>query len=165
MYPKRPRIDGFSYTGLHRYSLTICTRLRKPVFTDADLVATVLLTIRQCAETYTFAIFTYCFMPDHIHLVVGALSEAAELKRFVAKLKQLAGYAYKQKAGEFLWQPSYYDHVLRDDEETAKAVMYVLENPVRKGLVSSFDEFPFSGSDVFGIEELRGFWEQRRWQG
>ena len=78
----------------------------------------------------------------------------------MSKFKQLAGYAYKVRPGGFLWQPSYYDHVLRDDEETSTAVRYVLENPVRRGLVKSFENYPFSGSEVFSVEELRGFWEQ-----
>jgi REP element-mobilizing transposase RayT len=90
---------------------------------------------------------------------VRATTEAADLRNFVSKWKQVTGYAHRQRTGEFLWQPSYYDHVLRDDEETSRAVRYVLENPVRKGLVTTFDEYRFSGSDVFTAEELRGFWE------
>src|SRR5688572_8883696 len=58
-------------------------------------------------------------------------------RRVLFKWKQLAGYAHKRRTGELLWQPSYYDHVLRDDEETSSAVRYVLENPVRKGLVKT----------------------------
>jgi putative transposase len=159
MLPKRPRIHGFPYSGLHRYSLTICTKLRKPLFAEADVVGAVLFTLRQCAALHQFAILAYCFMPDHVHLVVSAITEDADLRMFISKWKQLAGYAYKQKTGEFLWQPSYYDHVLRDDEETSTAVRYLLENPVRKGLVKHFEDYMFSGSDVFNIDELRGFWE------
>jgi len=165
MLPKRARIHGFPYTGLHSYSLTIFTRLRKSFFTDADVVAAALLTIRQCAITHEFAVFAYCFMPDHVHLVVSATAEAADLRKFMSKWKQLSGYAHKRRSGEFLWQPSYYDHVLRDDEETSSAVRYVLENPVRSGLAKNFEDYPFSGSDVFSVEELREFWEQSVRQG
>ena len=56
--------------------------------------------------------------------------------------KQRTGYEFKQRTGESLWQESYFDHVLRDDEETNTAVKYVLENPVRKGLVTRFEEYP-----------------------
>ena len=104
-------------------------------------------------------------MPEHVHLVVSATAEAADLRKFMSKWKQLAGYAHKRRTGEFLWQPSYYDHVLRDDEETTRAVRYVLENPVRRGLVKNFEDFPLSGSDVFSVEELREFWDQSVRQG
>jgi len=97
-------------------------------------------------------------MPDHLHLVVAAEQHTADLREFVAQLKQLSGYAHKQHTGERLWQPSYYDHVLRDDEPTNRAVRYVLANPVRAGLVQNFEEYPFAGSAVFSVEELREFW-------
>jgi putative transposase len=159
MFPKRPRIAGFSYTGLHRYSLTICTQDRKRTFTDADTVASVLTTIRQSAEAHEFAVLAYCFMPDHVHLIVSALSERADLQKFVANWKQLSGFAYKQRTRASLWQPSYFDHVLRDEEETARAVRYVLENPVRKGIVVEFSDYEFSGSDVFSVDMLREYWQ------
>jgi putative transposase len=161
MFPKRARIDGFPYVGFHRYSLTICTNHRKPLFVDAEIVAAVLTTIRQWSATLDFAVFAYCFMPDHLHLVVSATSESADLQKYMRRWKQRSGYDYRQRTNEFLWQPSYFDHVLRDDEETARAVKYVLENPVRKGLVREFADYPFCGSDVFSLEELREFW---RWQ-
>jgi putative transposase len=159
MFPKRPRIAGFSYIGFHRYSLTICTSERKPLFSDAETVDAVLTTIRRSAEAHGFAVLAYCFMPDHVHLIVGASSESADLQKFVTNWKQLSGFAHKQRTRESLWQPSYFDHVLRDEEETSRAVRYVLENPVRKRMVAEFSEYKFSGSDVFGVDELREYWQ------
>jgi len=53
-----------------------------------------------------------------------------------------------------LWQPSFYDHVLRNDEDLPAVARYILNNPVRKGLVDHYTEYVFSGSLVFkdGIE-------------
>src|SRR5215211_801609 len=119
MFPRRPgRIHGFTYVGLHRYSATICTHLRRPLFATEDTVAPVLLTIRQCSAIFNFAIPGYCFMPDHLHLVLAAVDERADFQRFMANWKQRAGYQYKQRTREQLWQESYFDHVLRGDEET-----------------------------------------------
>ena len=71
MFPRRPgRVEGFSYVGLHRYSVTICTYLRTPAFADHAAVELALTHIRQCASVFEFAIHAYCFMPDHLHLVV-----------------------------------------------------------------------------------------------
>ena len=81
MFPKRPRIAGFSYIGFHRYSLTICTSERKPLFSDAETVDAVLTTIRRSAEAHGFAVLACCFMPDHVHLIVGASSESADLQK------------------------------------------------------------------------------------
>jgi REP element-mobilizing transposase RayT len=84
-------------------------------------------------------------MSDHLHLVLAATEERSDFRRFMANWKQRAGYQFKQQTGEFLWQESYFDHVLRDDEETQTATKYVLENPTRKGLVQRIEDYPYSG--------------------
>ena len=46
MFPRRPgRIPGFSYVGLHRYSVTICTYLRQSAFVTRDQVEPTLMSI------------------------------------------------------------------------------------------------------------------------
>ena len=49
-----------------------------------------------------------------------------------------------------LWHISYYDHILRKEEAIESVGLYILENPVRKGLVSDFSEYPFSRSFIQG---------------
>jgi len=39
-----------------------------------------------------------------------------------------------------------YDHVLRKEESIEGVARYILDNPVRKGLVSDYKEYPFSWS-------------------
>jgi REP element-mobilizing transposase RayT len=101
-------------------------------------------------------------MPDHVHIVSSATREHADLRKFVSSWKQRSGYEHKQRTGALLWQPSYFDHVLRDDEETWRAVRYILENPVRKGLVQNLSDYPFSGSDVYTLEQLADAWRDRQ---
>jgi hypothetical protein len=47
-----------------------------------------------------------------------------------------------------------YDRILRHDEATLSVARYILENPVRAGLVNSPDEYPFSGSIKFPVEQV-----------
>ena len=101
-------------------------------------------------------------MPDHLHLVLAASDERADFQRFMSNWKQRSGHGYKQRTSELLWQESYHDHVLRNDEETDRIVRYVLENPVRKGLVAKFDQYRFSGSDVYSKAQLKEFWQRKR---
>jgi hypothetical protein len=60
--------------------------------------------------------------------------------------KQKSGYWFRKNYNEDLWHISYYDHVLRKEESMGKVAFYILGNPVRKGLVSDFREYPFSRS-------------------
>jgi len=53
-----------------------------------------------------------------------------------------------------LWQRSYFEHVLRREEDVAGVVAYILGNPVRAGLCASPEEYPLLGSDRYSIREL-----------
>ena len=50
-----------------------------------------------------------------------------------------------------VWQPEFFDHVLRSSESYSEKWSYVYENPVRGGIVPHADEWPWQGE----IEELR----------
>ena len=47
-----------------------------------------------------------------------------------------------------LWQPGFFDHVLRNDESYSQKWEYVRQNPVRAGLVDRADEWPYQGKIV-----------------
>ena len=53
-----------------------------------------------------------------------------------------------------LWQEGYYDRVLRPEESEAMVARYIIENPVRAGLVTRPSDYPFVGSDEWSLEEI-----------
>ncbi len=106
-------------------------------------------------------------MPDHLHLLVSTEDDSNDLVRFVKAYKQKTGYWFRNRnaagglkaspttanrhaAGGLkaspttasLWQRSYHDHVLRRDEDVEQVVGYIMDNPVRAGLVETFNAFP-----------------------
>lgn len=159
-----PRIAEFDYVGLYRYFLTICTFERARVFVQPDLVAPVLEQFRRLAGRDGFALFAYCFMPDHLHLLVEGTQETSDLRRFVFTAKQSSGFTYKRAVGRRLWQEGYYDHVLRDEEATIVKARYIVENPVRAGFARTIQEYPFSGSDVYTLDQLAEAAQDSRWR-
>ena len=48
-----------------------------------------------------------------------------------------------------LWQDGYYERVLRKSEDVLAIIDYILDNPVRAGLVSRPLDYPFSWSCTF----------------
>lgn len=155
MHTKRPeRLKGFTYIGCCRYSLTFCTHFRGHVFVDAQVVDLVLLQILRAAGEEEFSVLAYCFMPDHVHLLVQGNSESSDARRLIKAAKQYAGYAYSQKYSQKLWQPWGFERVLRDDEASFAVARYVVENPVRAGLAKTVAEYPFVGSQVYELKDL-----------
>src|SRR5262245_32302344 len=157
MLPKRTRLKTFDYVGPYRYFLTFCTAHRERVFCSATTVDLVLAQILRAATEEAFEIVAYCFMPDHVHLLIEATAPNAEMKRFAKAAKQYAGFYYKQRTGKSLWQPSYYEHVLRDEEDTWSVARYIVENPLIAGLAQRADEYPFLGSCVVEKKDLLVF--------
>jgi len=153
-YKPVPRLKEFSYTGLHRYSLTICVRQRKPVFVSHESVELVLAQLVHTASRNQFAVIAYCFMPDHLHLLVESITDDSNLTEFVRVFKQCSSYHWKTAFGHHLWQRSYFEHVLRDDESPVKAARYILGNPLRAGMVESVEDYPFLGSMTMSLRDL-----------
>jgi REP-associated tyrosine transposase len=152
---RRPqRLKTFDYLGPHRYSLTFCTHFRERVFVDAAAVELVLSQFSRAASEQQFSVIAYCFMPDHVHLLVEGLSHDSDCKRFIKLAKQYAAYEFSKGRGKRLWQPWGFEHVLRDEELTHVVARYILENPVRAGLTNSVLDYPFVGSAVCDVKDL-----------
>jgi putative transposase len=153
--PRYPQhLPAFPYTGLYRYFLTFCTDRRRPAFRDAGAVDLVFMQILRAATEEAFAIIAYCFMPDHLHLLIEARSEASDGRRFITRAKQFSGFYYSARFRERLWQRYGYERVLRSTEDTRAVARYILENPLRAGLVSEPAQYPFLGSCEYRLQDL-----------
>ncbi len=93
-----------------------------------------------------FNLFCYCIMPNHVHFV-AQLSD--DLQPFNSIMKSIKNYSARQinkllnLQGHF-WQREYYDHVVRDGKEFERIISYVLENPVKAGLVDDWQQWPYT---------------------
>ena len=137
--------------------MTITTYRRTPWFRDVAVAKYCVGALKEAAGQESFRVYAYCFMPDHLHLLVGTGADA-DLIGFVKRFKQATGWWVRNRylAGSLkasptsLWQKSYHDHVVRSEEDLLQIAMYIVGNPVRAGLVGSSAHYPFSGSLVWG---------------
>jgi REP element-mobilizing transposase RayT len=109
--------------------------------------------LHACAR-YQLAAPAYVLMPDHIHLLWAGLAEGADQRLAMTYLRRHLNPALASAT----WQRQPYDHVLRDEERKrdaiAAAVHYLLENPVRAGLVACSGDYLFLGCCVAGYPDL-----------
>ena len=139
------RLPGFDYADpAHAYFLTMCARSGTP-FTDERLASEVVASLHWLRANRGLVIYAYVLMPDHLHLLVrprrgdrtvGALIGA--FKSFTTRQSWDLGHRGA------LWQPRFYDHVVDDHDEAIAIMRYILENPVRKGLVQMADDYRWS---------------------
>lgn len=151
-FPRRKhiRLPLTTYGDVSRVcSLTLAVRLRQPAFADQVLAQAAVAILNERVAAFGVRAYAYCIMPDHVRLILSP-SEQCDLHRFVGTYKNLVQRAawvggYKGQ----LWQPRFWDHVLRSEEAVTTAVAYVLDNPVRAGLAAQRSTYPFSGSAEF----------------
>jgi len=149
-----PRIKGFSYLGTYRYFTTFCTRERCPVFTDIALGQSVVAQFRRTCQQRKFAILAYCLMPDHAHLLLEGVDDASNLAALIKSAKQSSGQRFAARMKRPLWDEGFHDHILRPEEDPKRFARYIIENPVRAGLVKSALDYPLSGSSRWTMQEL-----------
>lgn len=136
------------------YFITICCNNAEELFVNPQLINEILQELSECCNLQGFTNYAYCFMPDHVHLLLRG-NEGTDLIKLIKQFKQKTGYSFRKATGNKLWQKSYYDHILRKEEDVVEVVGYILENPIRKGLTKQVEEYPFSGSLEFGKEIFR----------
>jgi putative transposase len=144
------------YAGPPRY-LTLRTHHRARHFRSPDVVARTLMEFLRLAQLEEISILAYCFMPDHLHLLVERTHRRADLGTFVRLARQHSGRAHLNVHGALLWQEGYHERALRAQDDERDVARYILHNPVRAGLVRTPRDYPFLGSSKWSLEDvLRG---------
>jgi putative transposase len=141
------RLEGFDYRDTRAtFFVTTCTFHRLPAFETPELAEVVVQNIEWARLHHGARVYAYCVMPDHVHLVLQLVDPTYSLGQVVGAIKRASGKRFHQMGyrGE-LWQERFYDRILRESETGLVVVNYVFENPVRAGLVSHPDEYPYCG--------------------
>jgi len=154
-----PRLATFDYTGPYAYHLVLSTYKELPLLASAEVVEPCLHHLQQAAKRHGFQVLAYCFMPTHLHLLILGSADS-RLLPFVKHFKQTTSFDCGGEA-PLLWQRSFYDRVLRVEEDLEDAGRYIWGNPVRAGMVDDWERFPFSGP--FGADlKVRPYEEGRK---
>ena len=123
--------------------VTICTKDRAPILACQDFH--VALTDAWTSHS-DFVVGCYTIMPDHVHFFCSPSPDCElQLKVWVERFKGASSFAWKSKPYRKVWQPDCWDRDLRSGESYAGKWEYVRANPVRHGLVTSSEEWPFQG--------------------
>jgi putative transposase len=150
---RRPgRLPDFEYIGRITYSVTITTFHRRPAFKDAAFARIARDKLLRTAKKFAFALIAYSLMPDHVHLLVQGERDDSDFEAFIKSWNTQTGFAWRQRGNATLWQPGYFESVIRNDGNLYHAARYILMNPVRAGLVKKASEYEFSGSTRYKLE-------------
>jgi len=151
------RLTSWNYRERGAYFVTICTYERECTLVDASLAVIVLETWNAMPNHFAnTTVDEFIVMPNHVHGIisitqaptVGARHDAPQrpviVRRPVLEPGSLGAIVLQFKSaaarrinlarntpGARVWQRNYYERVIRDERELARARQYILENPAK----------------------------------
>jgi putative transposase len=136
-----------SLTG-QAYAITKCVEGRRPVLlgvrpSGSEPAQVIVDALKFRHEQGVWACHGYVVMPDHVHFVIRQLTGSlANSMASFSKFTSLRINQLLEEEGSF-WQQGFYDHGLRGERSQDAYLAYIWQNPVRAGLVSSPEEWPY----------------------
>ena len=146
-FRKNLRLNDFDYKGsAHIYFITLCTAGKTPLFLNSAIAKVIEVEMEYRRNNKEVKIYCYCIMPDHIHILLSLDDHYQKrLQDWVSTFKRHISKVISESFGvRTLWQKNFYDHVVRKEESIFKIADYILNNPVRKGMVLRWEAYPYS---------------------
>ncbi len=105
-----------------------------------------------------YDLICYCIMPNHVHILIKPLFKTEDRPFSIASIMKNHKSYTAVKSNEILkrngqfWHWGYYDHYIRDEKEFYNVIRYILNNPVKAGLVKNYEDWEFSWVDEEAIQ-------------
>ena len=136
---KSNRLTEYDYSTNGAYFVTICTKGRKPLLCDivGDDAHIVPSDYGQVVDKYIRGIDgidKYVIMPNHIHMIIrienGPMWASAPTQSLPTRIRSFKILVSKA-LGTSIFQRSYYDHVIRGQQDYQEIWQYIDTNPLR----------------------------------
>ena len=157
IFPKRRksiRLPYFDYAAPTAYFVTICTYLRQPTFGNIDSGEMILnpfgrialdVWLETPAHFPEVELSEFVVMPNHVHGIIinnVGVGHARPLPNPHALTLPIIVGSYKSAVtkrinqlrhnpGKPVWQRNYWEHIIRDDDDLARVMDYIVNNPIR----------------------------------
>ena len=142
--PKRksPRIPGYDYATGNYYFITICTHKKKCIFgkpeTLNELGMVAKVNIESIPKYYPqITVEKFVVMPNHIHMIL-VLDNCENIDKMPSVTKVVGQYKmsvtkeiHKRNKDLQVWQRSFHDHIIRNQEGYNNIWEYIEYNPVK----------------------------------
>ena len=134
---KNIRLKYYDYTTEGMYFITICIKDRKNILGNikdekikltetGEIVKKYIQTVEKIYKN--IKVDEYIVMPNHIHIIIQVFNKNdISISRIV---KQYKGYITKE-IGQSIWQKSFYEHIIRSEEE-----YYVIKEYVKNNIIN-----------------------------
>jgi len=139
------------------YFFTLVTERRQPILTRPDIRQALRESIETVRLTQPFAIDAWVLLPDHLHAIWRLPPGDADFSNRWRLIKRHVTHACRDynridlmserrqaKGHGTLWQQRFWEHLIRDEQDYARHFDYLHGNPLKHGLVSRVQDWPWS---------------------
>ncbi|MEK7617606.1 MAG: transposase [Patescibacteria group bacterium] len=124
VFIKDVRLKQYDYGSSGYYFVTAVCNYRQNFFLNKEnLVKTELLDLAQ--KIPGLSLDFYSVMPNHIHVIFILKECKLKLGEIVRRFKAKVSRSFKNN----VWQPNYYEHVIRNEQALNRMREYILKNP------------------------------------
>jgi putative transposase len=142
----RPITDGLVYHALNRGNN------RAAVFANAGDHRAFLHALGQTQRRYPFALYGYCLMGNHFHLLL-APAPGQSVSRILQSLTVAHTWRYHKAHAScgHVWQGRFKSPVVQSDESALTVLRYIEANPLRARMVTDLAAYRWSSYPVHGL--------------
>jgi putative transposase len=133
------------------YFVTSVTAQRRSLFQVTATAELLEQTILEYRSQGRFLLHAFVIMPDHFHALITPAPDVS-LEKAMQFIK--GGFSFRLKGKLDVWMRSFNESQIMSAEKFASCVRYIEENPVRRGLVSTLEEFQFSSARRDGLDPM-----------
>lgn len=148
MKPKfKPRLQRLKwlFTDHPVYYITVCTEPRRSILANTEIHDSFKKFAERATE-YKVLVGRYVIMPDHVHFFAAFSPNSPSLSMWMKSWKNALSKTLRQMGIPAQhWEKDFFDHVMRSAESYEEKWNYVLQNPVRAGLVQRAEDWPYQG--------------------
>jgi putative transposase len=119
-----------------------------PRFLALPDIARLLVTCIRDGEQrfHRYELHAFVVMPNHIHMLI---TPTVVSTKWLGPLKGFTAHEANRilaRTGKPFWQQESYDHVVRSSSGLDRVCRYIENNPVKAGLVTRPEDFPWSSA-------------------
>jgi putative transposase len=132
---------------IHRYYIpnawifiTCVTHNRIPYLESGTQIKSFWQVLTNVQKIHPFHLFAYALLPDHFHWIMRVSEATSNFSTVLQSVKR--NYTLELKRVEeistplVVWQPRFWDHVIRDEEDFSRHFDYIHYNPVKHGYIN-----------------------------
>jgi putative transposase len=129
------------------YFVTANVLEKKSLFQVEKIAHLFLQILFDYKKNEKYLLHEFVVMPDHFHLIISPVG--ITLERAMQLIKGSFSFQFNRnlKFRREPWQPSFFDRRVRDSIEYQKYKEYIWQNPVKRGLSKSLEQYPFSSAN------------------